>query len=143
MILQMTEFPVVLQQQLDWGDMDAFHHINNVVYFRYFENVRMKYFEAIGMIEEVQRTRIGPILGATECKYLLPLIYPDSITLGATVSKIREKRLSMKYFIYSQKLEKIAAEGSAEIVFVDFTTGRSSLISDTFLAAINNIQANG
>ena len=107
MILQMTEFPVVLQQQLDWGDMDAFHHINNVVYFRYFENVRMKYFEATGMIDEAQRTRIVPILGATECKYLLPLIYPDSITLGATVSKIREKRLSMKYFIYSQKLEKI------------------------------------
>ncbi len=143
MTLQMMGFPVVLQQQLEWGDIDALNHINNVVYFRYFENIRLKYFERIGMMEEMQKTKIGPILGATECKFLKPLTYPDRITLGATVTEIREKRLTMRYQIYSQKLEKIAAEGSAEIVFVDFVTGRSCLISDTFLAAIRNIQVSG
>ena len=140
MTLQMTGFPVVLQQKLDWGDMDALNHINNVVYFRYFENARMKYFENTGMMEVMQATKIGPILGATECKFLEPLTYPDTITLGASVSKIREKRLTMKYAIYSQKLERIAAEGSGEIVFVDFVTGRSTLIPDAIVVAINNIQ---
>jgi acyl-CoA thioester hydrolase len=140
---QLTGFPVILQQQLEWGDMDALNHINNVVYFRYFENVRMKYFARIGMMEEIKKTKAGPILGATECKFLLPLTYPDTITLGASVSQIREKRLTMKYAIYSQKLKKIAAEGSAEVVFVDLSSGRSTVISDAILAAIRNIQANG
>ena len=141
MTLLMTGFPIILQQKLDWGDMDALNHINNVIYFRYFENVRIKYFESIGTMDEVERTKTGPIVGATECKYLLPLTYPDTITLGASVSQIKEKRLTMKYVIHSQKLEKIAAEGSAEIVFVDFSAGRSTLIPDAILAAIKNIQA--
>ena len=142
MALQITEFPFSLQQQLTWGDMDALNHINNVNYFRYFENARLKYFESIGVIEEMEKTKVGPILGATECKYLLPLAYPDTITVGVIVSQIREKRLTMQFAIYSQKLEKIAAEGSAEIIFVDFATGRSILISETILAAIKNLQAN-
>lgn len=140
---RITGFPVILQQQLDWGDMDALNHINNVVYFRYFENVRMKYFERIGMIEEMEKTKVAPILGATECKFLLPLTYPDTITLGASVSRVREKRLTMKYVIYSQKSKEIASEGSAEVVFVDFSSGRSTLVSETILAAIKKIQANG
>ena len=142
MTLQITEFPFSQQQQLSWGDMDALNHINNVNYFRYFENARLKYFESIGVIEEMEKTKVGPILGATECKFLLPLTYPDTITVGVIVSQIREKRLTMKYVIYSQKLEKIAAEGSAEVIFVDFASGRSTLISENILAAINNIQAN-
>jgi acyl-CoA thioester hydrolase len=140
---KITGFPVILQQQLEWGDMDALNHINNVVYFRYFENVRMKYFERIGVMEEMEKTKIAPILGATECKFLLPLTYPDTLTLGASVSQVREKRLTMKYVIYSQKSKEIAAEGGAEVVFVDFSSGRSSLISETILAAIKNIQAIG
>ncbi len=142
MTLQITEFPFSLQQQLSWGDMDALNHINNVNYFRYFENARLKYFESIGVIEEMEETKVGPILGATECKYLLPLTYPDTITVGVIVSQIREKRLTMQYAIYSQKLEKIAAEGSAEIIFVDFAIGRSTLISETILAAIKKLQGN-
>lgn len=140
---KITGFPVILQQQLEWGDMDALNHINNVVYFRYFENVRMKYFERIGVMEEMEKTKVAPILGATECKFLLPLTYPDTITLGASVSQVREKRLTMEYVIFSQKSKEIAAEGGAEVVFVDFSSGRSTLISETILAAIKKIQANG
>lgn len=140
---KITGFPVILQQQLEWGDMDALNHINNVVYFRYFENVRMKYFERIGVMEEMEKTKVAPILGATECKFLLPLTYPDTITLGASVSQVREKRLTMEYVIFSQKSKEIAAEGGAEVVFVDFSSGRSALVSETILAAIKKIQANG
>lgn len=140
MMGKITGFPIILQQQLEWGDMDALNHINNVVYFRYFENVRMKYFARIGMMEEMEKTNVGPILGSTECKFIRPLTYPDTITLGASVSQVREKRLTMKYVIFSQKCEEVAAEGGAEVVFMDFSSGRSTLISDTLLAAISNIQ---
>ena len=39
------EYPVVLNQDIIWGDMDAFGHINNTVYFRYFEDARIAYFD--------------------------------------------------------------------------------------------------
>ena len=46
-----SQFPVVLSQDLVWSDMDAFEHINNTVYFRYFEDVRIEYFKKINVLE--------------------------------------------------------------------------------------------
>ena len=43
----LASFPVVFEQVVDWGDMDGFAHVNNVVYFRYFENVRIEYLQRI------------------------------------------------------------------------------------------------
>ena len=39
-------YQVTIDVNVAWGEMDAFEHVNNVVYFRYFESVRMAYFEA-------------------------------------------------------------------------------------------------
>ena len=41
------KYPVVLTQDLVWSDMDAFKHVNNAVYFRFFENARIAYFEKV------------------------------------------------------------------------------------------------
>ncbi|MBT8075182.1 MAG: thioesterase family protein, partial [Gammaproteobacteria bacterium] len=57
-----ARFPVVISQDLVWGDMDAFAHINNTVYFRYFEDVRIEYFKRIKVLEYMNRTQVGPIL---------------------------------------------------------------------------------
>ena len=140
MTLPMKGYPVTLEQQLAWGDMDALNHINNIVYFRYFENVRIKYFEKTGLMEIMSRTQIRPVLGATECKFLAPLTYPDTLIVGAEVSELREKRLTMEYLIFSQAQQRTAAQGKAEIIFVDFSTGQSTLIPETTVTAIINIQ---
>ena len=49
------DYPVILSQDIIWGDMDAFGHINNTVYFRYFENVRIEYFNRIGVLEQKEQ----------------------------------------------------------------------------------------
>ena len=49
---------MVLSQDLNWSDMDAFQHINNAVYFRYFEDVRIKYFMKSKIIEHKEKTQI-------------------------------------------------------------------------------------
>jgi len=118
-------FCVVSTQQIIWGDMDAFQHINNTVYFRYFENVRIDYFEKTGINRLMQSDNIGPILGATECKYLAPLTFPDQIIIGTNVTQIRDKRFSMDYEIFSTKLAKVAAKGSGEIIYFDYSANKT------------------
>ena len=39
------EYPLSIEQDVLWGDMDAFQHVNNAVYFRYFEDIRLNFFE--------------------------------------------------------------------------------------------------
>ena len=64
----LTGFPVVVTQAVIWGDMDSYHHVNNVVYFRYFENARLEYFRRLGWFEFEKETGVGPILAATKAR---------------------------------------------------------------------------
>ena len=59
-------YPVIVTQAVVWGDMDSYQHVNNVVYFRYFENARLEYFRRLDWFEYEKQTGIGPILAATQ-----------------------------------------------------------------------------
>ena len=59
----LADFHVVIDQPVAWGDMDSFGHVNNVVYFRYFENARVEYFRRIGWWEYMDRDRHRPDRG--------------------------------------------------------------------------------
>ncbi|KNC79240.1 hypothetical protein SARC_08364 [Sphaeroforma arctica JP610] len=65
------DYPVVQTLDVQWGEMDAFQHVNNVTYFRYFETARMEYFERIQYLQHMDKGKGGPILGETTCKYVL------------------------------------------------------------------------
>jgi len=134
-----SRFCITTNQSIIWGDMDAFQHINNTVYFRYFENVRIVYFEATGINQLMASEGVGPILGATECKYLAPLTFPDKITLGTNVVKLRDRRFTMQYEVFSHKLEKVVAIGSGEIVYFDYNTNRTCKIPGGIVDKIKNL----
>jgi acyl-CoA thioester hydrolase len=134
------EFPLVLTQDLVWSDMDAFKHVNNAVYFRFFENARIAYFEQVGLIAYKEETQIGPILASTSCNFRAPLTFPDTIQIGARIESIRPKTFQMKYAVYSENLERLAAEGEGLIVFYDYRLGESCEIPATIVSAINALQ---
>ena len=123
-------YQVVIEIPIAWGDMDAYQHVNNVAYFRYFESARIAYAEKIGLHTLKERTGIGPILGSTSCKYKLPLTYPDTISVGTKISDIAEDRFTMKYVIVSHKHQKIAAEGDGVVVMFNYNEGRKTAISE-------------
>ncbi len=87
------QYPTVLSQDVIWGDMDAFGHVNNTVYFRYFEDARLAYFDTVKMLEYKAENNVGPILANTECNFKLPLQYPDHIYIAARSKILSEKSL--------------------------------------------------
>lgn len=116
----LKDFPVIIEIPVAWGEMDAFQHVNNIVYFRYFESGRMAYFERIGFDETMSQTGIGPILAHTQCRYRKALTYPDTVTVGTRVTALSEDRFTMEICLMSRKLQKISAEGTAELVAFDY-----------------------
>lgn len=134
-----SRFCVTRSQNIIWGDMDAFQHINNTVYFRYFENVRIAYFDKVGINKLMQLSKLGPILGETQCKYLAPLTFPDRIICGTNVTHIREKRFTMIYEIFSEKLSQVVAKGSGEIVYFDYNHSETCLIPEDIVNKINQL----
>jgi acyl-CoA thioester hydrolase len=123
-------YPVVIEIPVAWGEMDAYQHVNNVAYFRYFESARIVYSEKLGLHNLKERTGIGPILGSASCRYKIPLTYPDTISVGAKTTEMEEDRFTMKYAVVSHKHRKIAAEGDGVIVMYNYTEGKKTVIPE-------------
>lgn len=136
-----TDFPLVLSQDLIWGDMDAFGHINNTVYFRYFEDARLAYFDKAGVNEHMEKTRIGPILANTHCNFRLPLDYPDKIRIATRCEILSPRKLNMEYIVYSENHAAVCAEGEGLVVYFDYAKGKSCEIPASIVAAINSLES--
>ncbi len=52
-----------------WGEMDALQHVNNVVYFRYFETARIDFFTQLGFLKDLQVTGVGPVISENNARY--------------------------------------------------------------------------
>src|SRR5688572_10396741 len=109
-------FPVVVELDVAWGDMDAFAHVNNVVYFRYFEVARIPYLDRIGWMRSREETGRGPILASTGARYRKPISYPDHLWVGIRATDLQIDRVSLAYRLVSAKWSAVAAEGEALVV---------------------------
>jgi acyl-CoA thioester hydrolase len=133
-------YPVVIEIPVAWGEMDAFQHLNNIVYFRYFESARIAYFEKLDLLDLMTRTGVGPILASTSCRFKIPLTYPDRVLSGAKVSKIEEDRFVMNYVIASEKHGKIAAEGEGIIVAFNYRENKKVMLPGELRSRIADIE---
>ena len=62
-------FPAVAVQPVQWGDQDLFGHVNNTVYFRWYETARVEYWYKSGLHELMSPRGLGPILASVKCDY--------------------------------------------------------------------------
>src|SRR3984885_3484931 len=108
----LAKYPVIVRQPVVWGDMDSYRHVNNVVYFRYFENARLEYFRQMGWLEFEKETGIGPILAATQARFRRPLAYPDTISIGARAVDVGEDRFTLDHLIVSDAQQAVVTEGT-------------------------------
>lgn len=119
----LNDFKLKVQIQIAWVDMDILGHVNSTKYFAYFESARIKYYEKLGLLNYYSLHNIAGILSKTECSYLVPLNYPDTLTVGARVTELFEDHMIMEYFVKSE-LHGLSAIGESEIVFYNFKTNR-------------------
>ena len=131
-------YPVVVEIPVAWGEMDAFQHVNNIVYFRYFESGRIAYFERAGLT--TANDGVGPILGSASCKYKFPLTYPDQVLVGIKVGEIGEDRFTMHFRIVSTRHHRIAAEGDGVIVSYDYVHKHKAPIPAAVRQAIEALE---
>lgn len=114
-------YPVVYHHKVTWGEMDAYQHVNNTQYFRYFENVRITHFAALGADRLFEEQQLGFIVGETRCRFKIPLAYPDTIQIGAKITQLGTDRFVHVYSIVSEKLNAVVAEGDAKVVYYDYS----------------------
>ena len=112
---ELAHYPVIYQQPIHWGEMDAFNHLNNVVYYRYAESARIGYLQALGMFDGNMVT----VLAQSSCQYLRPVTYPDTLLLGVRCQRLGTTSIVMEYSYYSMAQAVIVATAEAVIVRLD------------------------
>ncbi|MDX1944355.1 MAG: thioesterase family protein [Pirellulaceae bacterium] len=132
--------PVVFSLPLQWGDQDAFQHVNNVVYFRWFESARIAYFDKAALAEPLDRHRLGPILAAISCNYRRQLRFPDTIHVTASVTRLGGKSLTMTHRLYCSSHPDLVAEGESTVVIFDYAGQRSVTIPDDVRGVIEALE---
>ena len=112
---ELSHYPIIHQQPIHWGEMDAFNHLNNVVYYRYAESARIGYLQALGMFDGNMVT----VLAQSSCQYLRPVTYPDTLLLGVRCQRLGNTSIVIEYSYYSCAQEVIVATAEAVIVRLD------------------------
>jgi acyl-CoA thioester hydrolase len=118
------DYPVVIEVPVAWGEMDSFKHVNNVHYFRYFESARTKYVEELKILDFMHDYAKGPILSETSAKYLAPVNYPDTLSVGIRSIKAQGGKLIQEYAIWSHQQSRLVTKGQSTMLFFDYNAGR-------------------
>jgi acyl-CoA thioester hydrolase len=112
-----------------WGDMDAMGHVNNTVYFRYMEQARISWFEALVPEDEVWQST-GIVIANASCNYKRAITYPGMVEVKLMVGKPGGSSVPTYYELRVEADPGTYADGAATVVFVDMKTQKPSRIPD-------------
>jgi len=120
---------------LRWGDMDQIGHVNNTVYFRCFEQARVEWIDLFPMEKDNNPAYV--VIVHTECSFLKELKAPGSVEIKVFAGDMGRSSLVQQYEMRRTDAPNVlVATGSAKMVWVDPSTGRSTPIPDRFKAGL-------
>ncbi|NMH66252.1 acyl-CoA thioesterase [Shewanella salipaludis] len=131
-----TEIPVA------WGEMDALQHVNNVVYFRYFETARIDFFNRLYPLDAMYESGIGPVISENQARYKRPVTFPDSLLVSVGIGDIHNDRFTMHYQVFSKAQQAITTTGSSVAVMFNFKTGKKAELPAALLEILRQHQDN-
>ncbi len=118
-----------------WGDMDAMGHVNNTVYFRYMETVRIEWMRAVGCDPDPQGQ--GPVIVNAFCNFYRQLEYPGDVRVKLHVSD--PGRTTFETWCTMERTDQpgvVCAEGGATTIWVDFPQQKAETLPDWMRALV-------
>lgn len=139
----LERYHVVVTLPVQWGEQDAFGHVNNCVYFRWFESARIAFWRHAGFWDLVKRDRIGPILASTACDYRRQLSYPDTVHVGSRVARLGRTSFGIEQIVVSLAGRAVAAEGRTTVVVFDYEANQPTPIPDLLRQSLSSLMTPG
>ena len=135
------QFRVFLDWPVQWGDQDLFGHVNNVVYFRWFESARVEYLARLGLARLHGDEDQGPILAHVVCNFRRQLEFPDTVRIGTRITRIGRTSLTAEQAVWSTaKNLLLVADGPSTIVLFDYRAQKPIRIPDDTRRKIEELE---
>ncbi|HEY0223463.1 MAG TPA: thioesterase family protein [Pseudolabrys sp.] len=118
-----------------WIDNDAYGHINNVVYYEYFDTVVNAYLIAQGVLDIAKGAVIGLVV-ETHCNYFSPIVFPDNLRVGLKVARLGTSSVRYDIGIFREGETTASAQGHLVHVYVDRASGRPVPLPEAWKKAL-------
>ncbi len=130
-----ADYPHFLSINTRWSDNDLYGHVNNVVYYSYFDTVVNEYLIRHGALDLEAGRTIGLVV-ETHCSYFASLAFPERIDAGLRVTRLGTTSVRYEVGIFSANSEQPAAQGHFVHVYVDRDTRRPAALPEALVAAL-------
>lgn len=122
-----------------WMDNDAYGHVNNVVYYSFFDTAVNKWLIEQGVLHVTDSPSIGLVV-ETQCRYFSPLTFPDRVVAGLRVAHIGNSSVRYEIALFQNESDQAAAAGHFVHVYVNRVTRESVRIPDNVRLALDQLQ---
>jgi acyl-CoA thioester hydrolase len=125
---------ITAQIPVRWADQDTNRHVNNAMYFTYFEQTRILWLHAQPAVSNPDNH--GVIVAKASCNYLRPIPYPETLEIRMHSGSIGRASFSTLYDIFGSDGSTQYADGEVVLVWIDRNTGKSLPLPDSMREAL-------
>jgi len=122
-----------------WMDNDVYGHVNNVVYYSYFDTAVNGYLIDQGVLDIHAGRTIGLVV-ETGCRYFAPVAFPDALEAGIAVAHVGSSSVRYEVGIFRRGEPTAAAAGHFIHVYVDRDTRRPAPLPDDFRGVVERLR---
>jgi acyl-CoA thioester hydrolase len=125
-----------------WIDNDVYGHVNNVVYYSYFDTVVNGYLISLGSLD-IERSPIIDLVVETQCRFFKPIVFPDTVHAGLRVARLGNSSVRYEIGLFRNDEDAATAQGHFVHVYVDRETRRPAGLPTEMREALGKILARG
>jgi len=133
--LTRAAFPHIADITTRWMDNDVYGHVNNVVYYSFFDTVVNGYLIAQGALDIAASQVIGLVV-ETRCNYFKPIAFPDRVQAGLRLAHLGNSSVRYEIGLFRNDEDSAAAQGHFVHVYVDRASNRPVALPATLKKAL-------
>lgn len=122
-----------------WSDNDAYRHVNNVVYYGFFDTAVNRLLIEAGALDLEQSPAVGLVV-ETQCRYFAPISFPDRVHVGLRVAKLGRSSIRYELGVFRNDEPSASAEGHFVHVYVDRASNRPVPVPDAVRRVVTPLQ---
>ena len=136
--LQREDFPKIISMTTRWSDNDIYLHVNNVVYFSYFDTAVNQNLVESGVLT-IENSEVVGLVVNNQCQFFASIAFPDTVHVGLSVEKIGNSSVTYRLGIFKNSENQLSALGSYTHVYVNRKTQRPVPIPEQTRAVFESL----
>lgn len=123
-----------------WADNDAYGHVNNVVFYAWFDTAVNAWLVEAGLLDIEKGNPIGLVV-ETRCSYFAPLSFPELVDVGIAVDRLGGSSITYRIGIFAEGSDSAAAQGEFTHVYVDRSSRKPGPLPSAWRAKLEEISS--